>query len=66
MSNRQNVDLYSVAISSKPVVSQQAATPTLPNSSTEARADAELAISTDADQLRAIPRRLQNHTKSWL
>ena len=37
------------------VVNQQAATPTLPNSSTEARADAAPAISTNADQLRAIP-----------
>ena len=44
---------------------QQAATPILPNSSTEARADTELVISTDADQLRAIPRRLQEHTKIW-
>ena len=45
-------------------VNQQAATPTLPNSSTEARADAAPAISTYADQLRAIPWRLQNPTES--
>ena len=46
------------------VVSQQAATPILPSSSTEAHADAELTIIADADQLRAIPRHLQEHTKS--
>ena len=49
-----------------PVVSQQAATPTLPESSTVARADAAPAISRNADQLRAIPRRLQNPTTSGL
>ena len=46
------------------VVSQQAATPTLPVSSTEARADAELPISTNDEQLNTIPRRLQKHTKT--
>ena len=50
-------------------MNRQAATPPLPfssSSSTEAPADAEPAISTDADQLRAIPRRLQNPTESRL
>ena len=51
------------------VVNQQAATPTLPfpsSSSTEERADAATAISSNADQLRAIPRRLHNTTESGL
>ena len=46
------------------VVSQQAATPTLPVSSTEARADAELPISTNTDQLNTIPRCLQKPSKT--
>ena len=48
------------------IVNQQAATPTLPEASTEAREDATPAISRNADQLRAIPRRLQNPTESGL
>ena len=46
------------------VVSQQAATPTLTFSSTEARADAEPSVSANADQLNSIPRHLQRHSKS--
>ena len=46
------------------VVSQQTATPTLSVSSTEARADTEPSISANADQLNAIPRRLQRHSKT--
>ena len=46
------------------VVSQQAATPIRPVSSTEARADAELPISTNADQLNTICRRLQKPSKT--
>ena len=49
---------------SKFVVSQQAATPIRPVSSTEARADAELPISTNADQLNTIHRRLQKPSKT--
>ena len=48
------------------VVNQQAATPFSPASSTEARADAELPISTNADQLNSSTRRLQKHSKTWL
>ena len=47
-------------------MSQQASTPTLTFSSTEACADAEPSISANADQLNSIPRRLQKHSKSWL
>ena len=46
------------------IVSQQAATPTRPVSSTEARADAELPISSNADQLNTICRRLQKPSKT--
>ena len=42
------------------VVNQQAATPSSPTSSTEARADAELPISTNADQLNSSTRCLHN------
>ena len=46
------------------VVNQQAATPTFPLHSTEARVDAAAAITNNADQLASIPRRLQNPCKS--
>ena len=49
-----------------PVVNQQAATPTPSLHSTEARVDAAAAINSNADQLTAIPRRLQNPSKSGL
>ena len=40
--------------------------PTFPLHSTEARVDAAAAITSNADQLASIPRRLQNPSKSWL
>ena len=46
------------------VVNQQAATPTFPLHSTEARVDAAAAITNNADQLTSIPRCLQNPSKS--
>ena len=50
----------------EPVVNQQAATPTPSLHSTEARVEAAAAINSNADQLTAIPRRLQNPSKSGL
>ena len=46
------------------VVNQQAAMPTFPLHSTEARVDAAAAITSNADQLTPIPRRLHNPSKS--
>ena len=46
------------------VVNQQAATPTFQLHSTEARVDAAAAITSNADQLTPIPRRLHNPSNS--
>ena len=60
----RNVCLEAKLIPFVPVVNQQAATPTFPLHSTEARVDAAAAINSNADQLTSIPRRLQNPSKS--